>query len=353
MIGITLVLGLLIIPALLQELPNTRIREARTHLSQAETLEALALAPVEYHKALFYYDSAMLSWKNENKKMFFRDYSISQYYADRANFWAENAITFAQQQRAQRSASLENRINLLRHKLDAFDRIYGSMPMSQEELNLRATLRIDFQEIVSSEASHEKAIKLTNLEKSITQLNQKFDTRLRHYFEQFPAWKQQVEQAVTLSSKNKATLIIVDKYGRTCHLYQSGRLIDSFPAELGPNWMGDKLYSGDQSTPEGLYKVTMKKEGGLTKYYKALLINYPNVDDRKRYEEAMRNGLLTKKYSIGGLIEIHGHGGKGANWTNGCVAVRNEDMDKLYARCINETPVLIVGSMKSLNEILQ
>jgi len=58
---------------------------------------------------------------------------------------------------------------------------------------------------------------------------------------------------------------------------------------------------------------------------------------------AKRRGELPRGSGIGGLIEIHGEGGRGQNWTDGCVALKNADMDDLFARVRNGTRVTIVG----------
>ncbi len=126
-------------------------------------------------------------------------------------------------------------------------------------------------------------------------------------------------------------------------------MIRQFTAEFGKNWMGHKRTGGDKATPEGIYRVTQKKEGGRTIYYKALLINYPNDEDRKQFAQDKRKGLIPARAGIGGLIEIHGGGGKGIDWTDGCIALRNDDMDALYRLVAAGTPVVIVGSMKPLN----
>jgi lipoprotein-anchoring transpeptidase ErfK/SrfK len=65
-----------------------------------------------------------------------------------------------------------------------------------------------------------------------------------------------------------------------------------------------------------------------------------------------RSGQIDKRKRIGGMIEIHGDGGKGYHWTDGCVALSNDDMDHLYQQISVETPVVIVGSLKPLKEII-
>jgi murein L,D-transpeptidase YafK len=101
-----------------------------------------------------------------------------------------------------------------------------------------------------------------------------------------------------------------------------------------------------------MYKVTKKKKGVQTRYYKALLINYPNEQDVIEFKNSVKKGILSKRAKSGGLIEIHGDGGKGFDWTNGCVALTNSDMDRIYDIASIGMPVNIVGSLTSLNEIL-
>ena len=79
-------------------------------------------------------------------------------------------------------------------------------------------------------------------------------------------------------------------------------------------------------------------------FYKALLLDYPNAEDRAEFNRARRSGDLPPSAGIGGLIEIHGEGGRGRDWTRGCAAVTNRDMDELFARVGVGTPVTIVGS---------
>ena len=57
-----------------------------------------------------------------------------------------------------------------------------------------------------------------------------------------------------------------------------------FNAELGKNWVGDKRVKGDNATPEGMYKITKKLDSRKTKYYKALLLDYPNAEDITKFK---------------------------------------------------------------------
>lgn len=109
---------------------------------------------------------------------------------------------------------------------------------------------------------------------------------------------------------------------------------------------------GDQSTPQGVYKVTEKKKDVKTKYYEALLLDYPNSADKIRFDRMKKSGSIPVNTRIGGLIEIHGEGGKGIHWTDGCIALTNKDMDSVYNLCSVGTSVVIIGSDKSLDEYL-
>jgi murein L,D-transpeptidase YafK len=124
-----------------------------------------------------------------------------------------------------------------------------------------------------------------------------------------------------------------------------------FSIELGSNWIGDKNQQGDKTTPEGLYKIISKKSDGETKFNKALLLNYPNEDDKKRFSINKKNGIIKPGANIGNLIEIHGEGGQGIDWTDGCIALKNDEMDILYTACPVGTHVTIVGSLRPLHEL--
>jgi hypothetical protein len=157
-------------------------------------------------------------------------------------------------------------------------------------------------------------------------------------------WRRMVEETVALSRSTGSTVFVVDKLKRKLHVYSAGKRVASYEAELGAKGLRQKLHAGDQATPEGRYKVSQVKGQGRTKYYKALLINYPNDEDRARYSSGKRAGQVPTMAGIGSLIEIHGDGGQGRDWTDGCVALANPDMDQVFARARLGTPVTIVGT---------
>jgi murein L,D-transpeptidase YafK len=84
---------------------------------------------------------------------------------------------------------------------------------------------------------------------------------------------------------------------------------------------------------------------GQTRYYRAFMLDYPNDEDRARFRRLQRSGRISSRQRIGSLIEIHGEGGRNADWTEGCVALYNHEMDALLPHVEVGTPVTIVGAI--------
>ena len=155
-------------------------------------------------------------------------------------------------------------------------------------------------------------------------------------------WQDWVDRTVAATERG-GQAVIVEKASGRCLLVRGGRAVAAFRAELGRNGLAGKVHSGDAATPEGRYRIVEKRENGKTKFHRALLLDYPNDDDRRAYQTAVRRGQVPRGRGIGGLIEIHGEGGQGLNWTDGCVALANADMDRLFDAVATGTPVTIVG----------
>jgi murein L,D-transpeptidase YafK len=135
--------------------------------------------------------------------------------------------------------------------------------------------------------------------------------------------------------------IVVLKENHRVDVYDGGHVVRSYAADMGYRSVNDKRSSGDAATPEGRYRITAKKS--YSNYYKALALNYPNDEDRTQFAALRRSGRIPEGAQLGGLIEIHGEGGRGKDWTKGCVALANRDMDDLFQRAGVGTPVTIVG----------
>ena len=157
------------------------------------------------------------------------------------------------------------------------------------------------------------------------------------------AWREQVHRAVSTNRPGQALLVMVKKASRL-DFYRGGQLQRSMYADLGPDPVTRKLHADFRTTPEGHYQVRRKLGEGETRFTLALLLDYPNEEDRQRFREARRNGGIPPGAGIGGDIEIHGMGGTGRDWTWGCLAVSDEDIRWLFPRVQVGTPVLIVGN---------
>lgn len=138
--------------------------------------------------------------------------------------------------------------------------------------------------------------------------------------------------------------LYVDKLAYCLTVLDGGQPVRRFPIALGANPVNRKLHLDRASTPEGLYRIS-----GLqpkAEFYRAYDLNYPNETDRVRYRMLADRGELPDPLpDIGGEIQIHGDGIEG-NWTWGCIALRNQDMDLLFSRpeLAKGIPVVIVGA---------
>ena len=102
---------------------------------------------------------------------------------------------------------------------------------------------------------------------------------------------------------------------------------------LGYNPRNDKLEQGDRCTPEGVYRVVTKYPHPKWNYF--ILLNYPTERNWLKFAKAKERGQIPYDAQIGGDIGIHGTecdylNMLGDNWTYGCVALKNKDINELY-----------------------
>lgn len=138
---------------------------------------------------------------------------------------------------------------------------------------------------------------------------------------------------VTLKAPPLPTLrrprLLIDKSAYLLTVFDGEQAVRRFPIALGANPVGRKLHQDRASTPEGFYTISALQPRAT--YHRAYDLNYPNEVDRARYNVmAASGGLPNPKPSIGGEIQIHGFGITG-NWTWGCIALRDADMDLLFS----------------------
>jgi hypothetical protein len=164
-------------------------------------------------------------------------------------------------------------------------------------------------------------------------------------------WQRMARETIEWSKKHKASAIVVSKAERSLTLYRSGQKVLSYPVRLGFNGIKEKRYQGDGATPEGRYRVAGKRGRGQTQFYRALLLDYPNQEDRRRFLIDRKNGKIPTFREIGGQIEIHGMEGELMAQTLGCVMLENPQMAALFERVDTGTPVTIVGALLEQNSV--
>ena len=164
-------------------------------------------------------------------------------------------------------------------------------------------------------------------------------------------WQTLAKQTIGWSRIHQSTAIVVSKAERELTLYKSGRKVLSYPVRLGFNGVLEKQFQGDGATPEGRYRVTDKRGQGQTQFYRALDLDYPNAEDRRRFDLAKKSGKIGPAKGIGGLIEIHGADNELLAQTLGCIMLDNPNMAVLYEGVSVGTPVTIVGALAKENAV--
>jgi murein L,D-transpeptidase YafK len=147
-------------------------------------------------------------------------------------------------------------------------------------------------------------------------------------------------QTTNVMGTQKADAVLVIKSEKRLYLMNKGEAFASFHVTFGSNPKGHKLEQGDGRTPEGRYILDYKNAGSA--YYKSIHISYPNAKDR---QEALKRGV-----DPGGDIMIHGQkNGYGRlsilvqrfNWTNGCIALSDRNMEQVWMAVDPGTPIEI------------
>lgn len=139
----------------------------------------------------------------------------------------------------------------------------------------------------------------------------------------------------------KADTVLVTKSKRRLELLSGGQVIKSYFIALGRNPVGHKTREGDGRTPEGSYVLDWRNPN--SRFYRSIHVSYPGPADLRR---ARRKGV-----SPGGAIMIHGlpndepdigwaHALR--DWTEGCIAVTNAQMDEIWQLVDDGTPIVIL-----------
>lgn len=135
--------------------------------------------------------------------------------------------------------------------------------------------------------------------------------------------------------------VLVRKSERKLYLYANNKKIKSYNISLGKQPMGHKQQEGDSRTPEGTYTLDWRNPN--SRFYRSIHVSYPTIQQTRTAEEA---GI-----SPGGAIMIHGQPNEWEerirltfdkkDWTEGCIALENQDMLEVWDLIKDGTPIKI------------
>lgn len=247
---------------------------------------------------------------------------------------------------SQRLGRLEERIG----KIKALTQLMNEHAPVRENLARAEVVSREAEILIRNEKYTGLAPKLDLIDGHIRQAEEALFSILARYADdtQLARWRKLAEDTVSESRRRGTTAVLVNKLARTLTLVKKGQEIAVYEIGLGKYGLSDKLYAGDEATPEGRYKIV--KKNAQSRYYKALLLDYPNEYDKRQFALAKKKGLIPAQAAIGGLIEIHGGGNDFL--TNGCVGVENSVMDRIFPEVAVGTVVTIIGSLESVDKIL-
>lgn len=324
--------------------PMTLLDNAKLSLRQAEANGALRYAEPEYRVAENIMRSGWMEIARQNGRLGpFRNYhnadsllrlSISK-SADairRVRDTVRNLDSLARSEREQ----LKTELATWREALD------GSLEnFRAEKYWTEAEFAIRVSENLAADGEYQDAVDAIRKGRgSLRKLEDTITDYINDQARKIEIWRQWVRETVAESRAKGTKAVVIDKMAHKTYLVSAGKVIRAYDSELGYNSAHQKLFAGDGATPEGQYRVTKVKYN--SKFYKALLINFPNGLDQRRFRENKSKGIISRYARVGALIEIHGNGGKNEDWTDGCVALTNKDMDHLLQHVAVGTPVTIV-----------
>jgi lipoprotein-anchoring transpeptidase ErfK/SrfK len=140
--------------------------------------------------------------------------------------------------------------------------------------------------------------------------------------------------------------IVIDKSSYELYVYDKQGWFATYPVVFGNNTLDDKKMEGDRNTPEGSFKIANKRVH--EKWDRYMGLDYPTAESLEKFKERKQRGEVPANASPGGGIGIHGTWphedyviDRYKNWTNGCISLKNEDIEDLYSYVPVGTPVTI------------
>jgi murein L,D-transpeptidase YafK len=147
------------------------------------------------------------------------------------------------------------------------------------------------------------------------------------------------------SGEERITEVHIEKARHRLELRAGDQVVKTYRVAIGPGGAGPKHQEGDKVTPVGTYRIV----GRFKLFHQFLTLSYPNAEDRARFAEMKQRGELPPEATIGGGVGIHGVNSKewkgvhkDSDWTFGCIALDDDEVDEVAARVKDGTRVVIV-----------
>jgi hypothetical protein len=314
-------------------------------LKSASAARAFQYAEEPYREAEVLLQSGWHEMTRQQSRLWFlRDYSLADSLLQRSSYLARQAAQKAAERLRELEMTANQSCSELRDELAQWrEALDGTLVLykaekywSLSELGLQSGQRL----ITTGE--FEAAIQeIDSSRQALTHLSRLLDDYQNDEADRLPDWRRWVQETLAETEKRKIYGVVVDKTAHKVYLYKDKQLVQTYGCDLGYNSAYQKQFAGDGATPEGMYRVVSVNTKN-SKYYRALLLDYPNAADVQRFNDKKRKELISPRARMGKWIEIHGEGGHNKDWTDGCVALSNGDMDHLMQFAGVGTPVTIV-----------
>ena len=155
-----------------------------------------------------------------------------------------------------------------------------------------------------------------------------------------------VSTSFHVSDSKSSYTILIDKSDYELSIYDDEGWLVTYPVVFGNKNLGDKMLAGDRKTPEGKFKIISKRIH--PKWDRFLMLDYPTPASYEKFYQRKEQGVIPANSSIGGGIGIHGTWphedyaiDRYDNWTEGCISMKNKDVEELYQMITIGTPVVI------------
>jgi hypothetical protein len=323
---------------------------ARAAVADARAAGAAVWAPIELQDAEQASREALTAQRVEQTRLWpFPDADRVVERFGKAENGARTAKAVADERRSRAEASANTRVETAHRLVSASEALAAKLRVGKERRSMLAAARLAVEEARAYQRAGDyrsATVRALRAEELNAQVQDHAASVVERYAdpETIARWRRWIDETVARSKREGRAAIVVFKEAHLLTLYHRGEAVATYNIDLGFNWTADKLHEGDGATPEGRYRVVARLGKSASIYYKALLLDYPNADDRAEFARARRTGGLPAGARIGGSIEIHGGGGRNQDWTEGCVALANGDMDLVFERAGVGTPITIVGS---------